>query len=106
MLYSVYSQKIFYNKTEASALFFLTFSLFFCYFHSRWIVLQQEQHGKDHKYNIVWKQKPTDGAWWRHKAPSAVEMMKEAWKNGRQVCRLLLAMDRWKGERFRGSSRL
>jgi len=35
-----------------------------------------------------------DGAWWRHKAPSAAEMMEEAWKNGRQVCRLLLAMDR------------
>jgi len=35
-----------------------------------------------------------DGAWWRHEAPSAAEMMEEAWKSGRQVCRLLLAMDR------------
>jgi len=36
----------------------------------------------------------TDGAWWRHGAPNAAEMMEEAWKSGRQVCRLLLAMDR------------
>jgi len=35
-----------------------------------------------------------DGAWWRHEAPSAAKMMEEAWKSGRQVCRLLLAMDR------------
>jgi len=35
-----------------------------------------------------------DGAWSRHGAPSAAEMMEEAWKSGRQVCRLLLAMDR------------
>jgi len=35
-----------------------------------------------------------DGAWWRHEAPSAVEMMEEAWKSGRQVRRLLVAMDR------------
>jgi len=35
-----------------------------------------------------------DGAWWRHEALSAAEMMEEAWKSGRQVCRLLLAMDR------------
>ena len=35
-----------------------------------------------------------DEAWWRHGAPSAAEMMEEAWKSGRQVCRLLLAMDR------------
>jgi len=34
-----------------------------------------------------------DGAWWRHEAPSVAEMMEEAWKSGRQVCRLLLAMD-------------
>jgi len=36
----------------------------------------------------------SDGAWWRHEAPSVAEMMEEAWKSGRQVCRLLLAMDR------------
>jgi len=35
-----------------------------------------------------------DGAWWTHEAPSAAEMMEEAWKSGRQVYRLLLAMDR------------
>ena len=35
-----------------------------------------------------------DGSWWRHEAPSAVEMMEEAWKSGRQVRRLLVAMDR------------
>jgi len=34
---------------------------------------------------IIWL---NDGAWWRHKAPSAAEMMEEAWKSGRQVCRL------------------
>jgi len=28
------------------------------------------------------------------RAPSAAEMMEEVWKSGRQVCRLLLAMDR------------
>jgi len=33
-------------------------------------------------------------------------MMEEAWKSRRQVCRLLLAMDRWKGEWFRSSSSL
>jgi len=48
----------------------------------------------------------TDGAWWRHEAPSAEEMMEEAWKNGSQVCRLLLAMDKWKDEWFRGGSSL
>ena len=32
--------------------------------------------------------------------------MEEAWKSGRQVCRLLLAMDRWKDEWFRGGSSL
>ena len=36
----------------------------------------------------------SDGAWSRHGAPSAAKMMEEAWKSGRQVCRLLLAMDR------------
>jgi len=35
-----------------------------------------------------------DEAWWRHEASSAAEMMEEAWKSGRQVCRLLLTMDR------------
>ncbi|QCD94185.1 hypothetical protein DEO72_LG5g2265 [Vigna unguiculata] len=35
----------------------------------------------------------SDGAWSRHGAPSAAKMMEEAWKSGRQVCRLLLAMD-------------
>jgi len=35
-----------------------------------------------------------DGAWSRHGAPSVAKMMEEAWKSGRQVCRLLLAMDR------------
>ena len=49
---------------------------------------------------------PYDGAWWRHEALSAAEMMEEAWKSGRQVCRLLLAMDRWKDEWFRGGSGL
>ena len=39
-------------------------------------------------------------------APSAAKMMEEAWKSGRQVCRLLLAMDRWKSERFRIDSSL
>jgi len=34
------------------------------------------------------------GAWWRHGAPNVAKMMEKAWKNGRQVCRLLLAMDR------------
>jgi len=34
------------------------------------------------------------GAWWRHEAPSVAKMMEEAWKSRRQVCRLLLAMDR------------
>ena len=43
-----------------------------------------------------------DGAWWRHEAPSVAEMMEEAWKSGRQVYRLLLAMDMWKEEWFRG----
>jgi len=36
----------------------------------------------------------SDGAWWIHEAPSAAEMMEEALKRGRQVCRLLLVMDR------------
>jgi len=35
-----------------------------------------------------------DGAWWKHEVPNAAEMMEEAWKSGRQVCRLLLVMDR------------
>jgi len=39
-------------------------------------VLLHDLDGSRHHY---------DGAWWRHESPSAVEMMEEAWKSGRQV---------------------
>ena len=38
-----------------------------------------------------------DGAWWRHEAPSAAEMMEEAWKSGRQFVGFCL---QWIGERM------